>query len=102
MVPPGLTHERLYPWWRLLAAMRCTFQCFTCLTHQLPRDLAHHLWLRFFSDSDGEFQGVPTILFAIGASSADSKIDPAIFTQPYARSMLPAPGGQAHTVLFRG
>src|SRR5260221_4944172 len=101
MFPPGFTHEGLYPWWRLLAAVRRTFHCFTCLTRQLPRDLAHHLWLRFFSDSYGKLQSVPAVLFAIGAPGAGSKIDPAVFTQSDARSLLPTPGGEPHTVLFR-
>src|SRR5215469_3393254 len=102
MFPPGFTHKRLYPSWGLFATLRRTFHGFPRLTHQLPRDLAHHFRFRVIVDSGSELQGVPAVLFAIGAPHAGSEINPSIFTQPYACGVLPAPGGQAHTVLFRG
>src|SRR5215469_559784 len=102
MFPSCLTHKRLHPWWGLLATVRRTFHCFTCLAHQLACQLAHDFRFRFLGDADGEFQGVPTILLAIGTPYAGSEINPAVFTESDARSLLPTPGGQAHTVLFWG
>src|SRR5215471_613071 len=101
MVPPGLTHECLHPWWGLFATACCACYGFTRLVHQLSRDLAHHLWLRCFSDSYCKLQGVPSVLLAIGTPGAGSKINPAIITESDARSLLPTPGGQPHAVLFR-
>src|SRR5215469_4049412 len=102
MFPSGFTHERLHPWWGLLTTTRRAFYCFSRLAHQLPCDLAHHLRFCFCSDPYSELQGVPSVLLAIGTPYASSKIDPAVFTESDARSMLSAPGGQSHTVLFRG
>ncbi len=91
MVPPGLTHERLDPWWGLLATVRRAFYCFTRLAHKLACKLAHDFRFRFIVDSYCELQGVPAVLFAIVAPGAGSKIYLAVFTESDASSMLPTP-----------
>ena len=59
--------------------MRCAFQCFTRLAHQLPRNLAHDLRFRLVVDTDGELQRVSSILLAIAAPGTGSEINPSLF-----------------------
>ncbi len=78
MFLPCWTHERLYLLWGLLATVHRAFYCFTRLAHELAGKLAHDFRFRFIVDSDGEFQGVPTVLLAIAAPGAGSEINPAV------------------------
>jgi len=71
--PTRRTHERLHPCRGLLAVAGCMFHCGVYFVYQLPRDLTHHLRLRFFSDSYCELQDVPVVLFDSVASGAGSK-----------------------------
>src|SRR5947208_216800 len=101
VLPASRTHECPYPLRWLLATLRRAFQCFACLAHQLPRDLAHHFWFRLVVDANGELQRVPSVLFAITASGAGSEIHPSLFPEPDTGGPFPAPGREPHAVLFR-